>query len=762
MMRIHHTDYVELPVPLSVTRERLHDHDIWLTLPTGGKPVGHFWHWGDDLYTIDVVSDTVSQDHFCWTIVSQANPAITLQVEMTLHDFVLSTHAIVHVTLTLPGMIWPWQQLLYRHRLVTALRGCTTALARQLRRRVAVVSPAPTVSVPMHVGAMVSVGGGGNAPVEAPLTPASPLADRLRPYYPKTVEHFETMGALDHLERVWRLERSWERILRGEYESTVYQPWDQETLPLHRDMHQTDYDLIYAGGGLGLIHATVMACRYGWRVMVFDRSEVGCAHREWNISRTELQNLVDTGVVTWDDLAPVIMREYRSGLVSFHQSPYSQVDHHELWMDNVLNLAIDAGAILRLMRRKLEAAGGILLDHRTFRCVRVTEEGPLRVAVELESVARRSDGSTTPLSETYTARLLLDGMGSVSPLALMRHQGDPFAGVCPTVGTVARGFVQGTGPRELDSTIGDILISVADIQTGRQFIWEGFPGRNDELTTYVFYYAALRGPHAKHRSTMHAPRCDPHPPPGQPIYSLLELFEIYFDLLPTYKQPGPDFQHIKPVYGYIPGRHSVNAQEAPLLRGVLPVGDSAAQQSPLTYCGFGSHIRNIQRTTSLLDYALHHDLLEPKYLERVSPFQINVSLNWVFSRFMQPWGQPHNVNEIQNAFLGALDELGHELAIRFFQDQMRWDDYNKIVWQMLLRYWIILAIPWKVLGPSGVRQWVTDYGRFSLATATARLARLGGNNLEQLAYGVSDRLSPQISLRLRSLYAEWRVMKWLA
>ena len=34
--------------------------------------------------------------------------------------------------------------------------------------------------------------------------------------------------------------------------------------------------------------------------------------------------------------------------------------------------------------------------------------------------------------------------------------------------------------------------------------------------------------------------------------SLMQLFEDYFALLPTYKRPGPGFRHHKPVYGYIP------------------------------------------------------------------------------------------------------------------------------------------------------------------------------------------------------------------
>jgi lycopene cyclase CruA len=411
----------------------------------------------------------------------------------------------------------------------------------------------------------------------------------------------------------------------------------------------------------------------------------------------------------------------------------------------VLNVAIDAGALLRLMRRKLEAAGGAVLDGRAFRTVRVAADGPLHVEVELEALA---SGAT----ERFSARLLLDGMGSTSPLALRRHEGRPFAAVCPTVGTVASGFAQGDRPDEVDHTLGDILVSVADAQRGEQLMWEGFPGRGDELTVYLFYYATVGaaddGPPGGLRS-------------GSPRYSLLDLFEQYFLLLPSYKRPGPAFRHVKPVYGYIPARHSLRRQEAPLLRGVLPVGDSAAQQSPLTFCGFGSHVRNLGRTTGLLEYALRHELLEPNQLATINPFQTNVALNWAFSRFMHPWDRAHDVNRLQNLFLEVLTEHGVERATRFFRDRMRWSDYHPLLFGVLMRWPQILLAAWRVLGPAGVRQWAGDYVRFSAAALAAATARRIGPAAERRISQLADRYAPALGLRLRAHYAEWRAMGWI-
>lgn len=241
----------------------------------------------------------------------------------------------------------------------------------------------------------------------------------------------------------------------------------------------------------------------------------------------------------------------------------------------------------------------------------------------------------------------------------------------------------------------------------------------------------------------------------------MQLFEDYFALLPSYKRPGPQFRHLKPVYGYIPARHSVRPQEAPLLRGVLPIGDSAAQQSPLTFCGFGSHVRNLGRTTALLHDALRQDLLDPGALGPISAYQVNVSLNWVFSRFMQPWGAPDDVNKLQNIFLQVLNDLGEDLARRFFRDQMRWGDYHRMVLGMFRRHPQIVLKAWRVLGPAGVRQWIGDYLVYSGAALAAWASRrIGAGGRVALAQGLA-RLAPAAGLRARARFAEWRAMGWL-
>nr|HRC77471.1 hypothetical protein [Kouleothrix sp.] len=174
-----------------------------------------------------------------------------------------------------------------------------------------------------------------------PSADSAALAER----YPLTVAAFEHMAALEHLDRVLKLDAAWAAIRSGRPAAPRDDVYSYSAVA-----DPAEYDLIYAGGGLGLLHAAIMA-RHGFRVLLFDRGEAGCAHREWNISRDELRALVAAGFCSWDELRDVIMAEYDTGVVRFFTPERAAA--RELWMPEVLNVALDAGALLRLARGKL-------------------------------------------------------------------------------------------------------------------------------------------------------------------------------------------------------------------------------------------------------------------------------------------------------------------------------------------------------------------------------------------------------------------------
>jgi lycopene cyclase CruA len=716
---MHFHRYIEIPAPRDLTRDLLAEQP-----PFDGQRLGDFWHWHDELWSIQ--QSSFDDGRILWQGTAPALPQANFLLSVTLHDAVIATHLELHLAVTFPGARWDLLGNRRRERHIAA--GLDAAL-HTLRCRAQSAAPGPV------------------APHELPDAPEQ-LAELLQATHPATVAAFREMAALPSLQAVAQLDRRWQATEAGAFAADVHQQVSQ--LPAT----QADFDLIYAGGGLGTLHAAVMVCCYRYRVLLFDRGEVGCAHREWNISDQELQALVRIGLFTQAELEQVVMRRYRDGLVHFWPDR-SAVRPAELHLPAVLNVALDAAGLLKLARAKIEAAGGIVLDRRSFK--RMDVQKPGWVAVELE----HEDGG----SECFGGRVLLDGMGATSPLALRRFAGQPFAGVCPTVGSVVTGLEHGPALDQHHPDVGDILVSVTDTQRDRQLIWEGFAGRGDELTVYVFYYDLLKNSaRAASKQAERQPSSkqanERRPASGAARHSLLDLFEDYFRLLPTYKRPGPEFRHIKPVYGFIPARHTQRRQTVPLLPGVLPIGDSSAQQSPLTFCGFGSHVRNLERTTGLLDHVLRRELLAPEHLGQISAYQANVALNWVLSRFMQPWSSPNDVNRLQNIFARVLNEIGVDLAVRFFQDQMTWRDYGRILNHTLAIYKPIIPTTLAVLGPRDSLRWFSDWLRFSAAAATAALGRaLGDATLDGLMERL-ERDAPALAFRLAARRAEWQVMGW--
>lgn len=553
------------------------------------------------------------------------------------------------------------------------------------------------------------------------------LADTLEPRYPLTVNALRQMeGGLVHLEYILNLEQRWGKIARGE------NPLETDVLryaaPGKMPLAGAEYDLVYCGGVLGLFSAAVMA-RRGYRVAVFDQRRVGTSHREWNISDDELQQFVEAGLFSRAEIELAVAGRYKSGLVSFYAGNIPEPPA-ELRLEGVLDVAIDLSKLLELARLKFEEAGGVCLDFRALKMVTITATGPVRGVVEIVD--------KTGQVERLGTRLVVNALGSISPLSLHLQGGKPFDGVCPTVGTTVSGLESGPGPRQANPGLGDVLVSVAHAQQGRQYIWEGFPGHAGEMTVYLFYYDLVQPMLAGNQG-------------------LLDLFEEYFRLLPTYKTPGPDFRHLKPVYGYIPARHHRPTQSASR-RGIISVGDATSPQSSLTFCGFGSQVRNLPRLTRLLAFSLDHALLEERHLRAIGAHQHNIGLVWVFSRFMSPYDavkRPDDVNRMLNVFCAALQQTGPGLTRRFFQDRFGWLDYNRLVLTTAWRAPRVFPFSLEVLGPGGIKDWITDYLRFSADSFLRTIYKKTGSRLTQRLEKRLARLAPALALNLAARREEW-------
>ncbi len=507
------------------------------------------------------------------------------------------------------------------------------------------------------------------------------IFDALDSAYPQTVHFFRKMpkGEYD-LQRVYWWEKRWREGVSNPQapKQVVFRSVEEQ------GNGEIEYDLIYIGGALGVIHAAVMA-QLGYKILLVERLPFGRMNREWNISRSEFQCLIDLELFTPEEFASVMAREYVDGLSKFfdgNNPPHLKAA--VLHTPTVLNVAIDSGKFLQMCGDKLRRAGGKIWDETEF----------IRADIEAAQVTTQFVHLPTGDAKQARGRLLIDAMGTASAIAWQLNGDRTFDSVCPTVGAVIEGFEPGVW----DSQYGDVLNSHGDISRGRQLIWELFPGAGDELTIYLFHY------HQVHADN-----------PG----SLLEMYEDFFTILPEYRRCDVEtLVWVKPTFGYIPGYFSAGSRDRTVaFDRLLAIGDAASLQSPLIFTGFGSLVRNLGRLTCLLDTALKHNLLSAKDLNQIRAYQSNIAVTWLFSKgMMVPTGKilpPQRVNAMLNTFFGLLADSPPEVSETFIKDKTTWMMFTRLALKAARKNPLLLLWIWEMAGSQDLLRWLGVYLDFT-------------------------------------------------
>ncbi len=403
-----------------------------------------------------------------------------------------------------------------------------------------------------------------------------------------------------------------------------------------------EWDVVFAGGGLSLLVAAALAKR-GARVLVVDRARAGTAHREWNASEAELQPLLDRGLL--ESLDEVRVATYDDGFCQFHGGPPYRVR-------GVLDVAVDAGALLAAVRRRAEAWGVRFLDGHALVGWGASERGVRAVFAGDVDV---------------TAHILVDARGAASPLAVADL-------VCPTVGGVLEGA-------DFDPRVGEILVTTEGISDGVQHVWEAFPGRAGQLTTYLFYYADA----AKVR--------------GRPL--LMPLYARFFRELGRYK-PGAA-RLVRPTFGYIPGwSRTVPGPRSPAPRVVLS-GDVAARHSPLTFCGFGAMLRSFGPAADALHRALEAGRSPDDSIMHDAPIH-----RWTgaLAKLMASGRfQENAMNELLGAAFSTLHAMGNDDYAACLKDTMTAARFYRFVRDTARKRPEVFGDVLRGLGPSASVRW---------------------------------------------------------
>ena len=441
----------------------------------------------------------------------------------------------------------------------------------------------------------------------------------LKEQFPQTYKALKTTDSFEStLEHILALENRWQ--------APKSEPTDRPD-----GEAQKSYDVVLAGGGISIVFALMLA-KQGLKVAVFDRRRIAEAHREWNISYNELQAFDKAGVFSQPELDKFINLRYERGIVRWHGGSEHAVT-------GVLDCAVDAQKLLDGLREKLVRERVDLYDHCAISTFKQRKNDLLLTVVDKSNC-----------KELISCRLLLDGRGAMSEYG-------EFDIVCPTVGGVLSNLECGEAYDQVDTKTGEILVSLEGVECGKQHIWEGFPTRDEMMTTYLFYYS------------------DPEKLGKNP---LLNLYERFFRKLHTYKKGDAVVE--KPTYGFIPGKTRLSNCSVSFCDRIYLVGDAAGLHSPLTFCGFGSVVRTFEEISVQLHKLLLEDRLDQKSLNKVNcqAQGLRVMGGLALMMIADRLDNSENssiINELLDDAFNVLAARGESVYRDFMQDKIKFSDF---------------------------------------------------------------------------------------
>ncbi|XP_030928418.1 uncharacterized protein LOC126695295 isoform X2 [Quercus robur] len=403
-----------------------------------------------------------------------------------------------------------------------------------------------------------------------------------------------------------RLDQLWSGICSAQ--TVVQEP--QQIVSSIRGIFDSDdkavdtFDVLVCGGTLGIFIATALSSK-GLRVGIVERNILKGREQEWNISRKELFELVEAGVLVEEDI----------------------------------------------------------------------EEA---TAMKFNPVLQLAEG------DILSSRLIIDAMGNFSPVVKQIRCGRKPDGVCLVVGSCARGFK--------DNSTSDVIYSSSSVKkvgtSEAQYFWEAFPAGSGPMdrTTYMFTYV--------------------NPQPGSP--KLEELLEEYWDLMPHYQGVSlENLEILRVIYGIFP-----TYRDSPLpaaFNRVLQFGDASGIQSPVSFGGFGSLTRHLQRLVTGIYEAINEDFLDSYNLSLLNPYMPNLSASWLFQRAMSARQQsnvsPDFITELLYVNFQSMQRLGDPVLRPFLQDVVQFVPLAKTLGLVMLTKPQLLPSIFKQVGIPVLLDW---------------------------------------------------------
>ncbi|GLT94072.1 hypothetical protein SLE2022_118320 [Rubroshorea leprosula] len=421
------------------------------------------------------------------------------------------------------------------------------------------------------------------------------------------------------------------------------------------------FDVVVCGGTLGIFIATALSSK-GLRVGVVERNILKGREQEWNISRKELMELVEVGILDENDIE-------QATAVAFNPNRCGFQNKGEIWVEGILNLGVSPVKLIEIMKNRFISLGGVIFE-----------------GYSVSSIGIYDDAAVLQLAEgnVLSSHLIIDAMGNFSPLVKQIRCGRKPDGVCLVVGSCARGFK--------DNSTSDVIYSSSSLKkvgdTEVQYFWEAFPAGSGPLdrTTYMFTYV--------------------NPQPGSP--KLEDLLEDYWDLMPEYQGVSIDnLEILRVIYGIFP-----TYRDSPLpaaYNRILQFGDASGIQSPVSFGGFGSLTRHIGRLSTGIYEAVSGDFIDSYNLSLLNPYMPNLSTSWLFQRAMSAKQQsnvaPDFINELLYANFKSMQRLGDPVLRPFLQDVVQFGPLAKTLGLVMITSPRIIPLIFKQVGIPVVRDW---------------------------------------------------------
>lgn len=455
--------------------------------------------------------------------------------------------------------------------------------------------------------------------------------------------------------------------------------------PVLQPEQPPDYDVVVAGGTLGIFYATALR-KLGWRVAVIERGVVQGRKQEWNISREELSALVENGVISRVQLEEAIVTECSDpGRLAFAARDGNV---RQVFVPDVLNIGVAPDILVSHALANFRDEGGNILERHRLEAASVAPDA-VKILMKCTSagavtgalgaggtgIEGERDGDET---RTITTRLLIDAMGAASPIAAQSRGAKKPDGVCITVGCCARA----DWPQKMATP--DVMASTSPIDRRRstQYFWEAFPvGRDPNARTmYMFSYGV----------------CD------QRRQTLVDTLEDFIEGVEKYQGISVEkMSSVKRVlFGFFPSYYRTCPTDVTFDR-VLPVGDAGGLQSPISFGGFGCCMRHLSRITSAVDEALTGEggnnddkLLTKKWLQTLQWYLPSLSVTGLFHRAMsvEPGKatagrllDEYGINDILWSNMRAMEANGRETQLTFLRDVVTASGLSKTIFTMALR-----------------------------------------------------------------------------